>query len=124
MKNSFVLATLAIFVILSVAIYFLKTDIPAFDLVGLEVGNGLLAALCLGSYLMVKKQMNDRPQAFVRGVYSATFLKLMVCMVAILVYILVNRANLYKANIFVLFGIYFIYTVMETRILFKMVRGK
>jgi Na+/H+ antiporter NhaA len=55
-------------------------------------------------------------------VYSASFLKLMVCMIAILVYVLLNRAHLHKASVFILFGIYALYTIVETWILSKLAR--
>jgi len=70
----------------------------------------------------VNKQVDSRPQAFVRGVYSASFLKLMVCMVSILVYVLLNRTHIHKPSVFVLFGIYAVYTVVETWVLSKRVR--
>jgi Ca2+/Na+ antiporter len=59
----------------------------------------------------------------VRGVYSASFLKLMVCMVSLLVYVMLNRATIHKPTVFVLFGIYAVYTIAETILLSRIVKA-
>ena len=83
-----------------------------------------MAILSISAYLMVQKQMdNNNPQAFVRGVSGASFLKLMVCMVSILVYVLLNRAHIHKPSVLIMFGIYAVYTIMETILLSKLVRS-
>ena len=83
-----------------------------------------MAFLSSASFYMVTKQIKSRPEAFVRGVYSGTFLKLLVCMAAILIYVMANRPNIHKPTLFVLFGIYIVYTVIETTTLSKMARVK
>jgi hypothetical protein len=122
MKIPYVLVTLTIFTVLSAVFFALQMYAPDFRFVPLEMGNAIMAGLSLLSWLLVKKQMNGRPQAFVRGVYSASFMKLMVCMVAMLVFVLLNRTHIHRPTVFVLFGIYIIYTVMETWLLSKIVR--
>lgn len=122
MKVQFIIVTLVIFVLLSAFFYALKIYAPAYHFVALEVGNAIMATLSLSSYFIVKKQIDSRPQAFVRGVYSASFLKLMVCMVSILVYVLLNRTSIHKPSVFVLFGIYALYTTAETLLLSKLAR--
>ena len=101
----------------------MRTYAPDYRFVTLEAGNFDLAILSLFSYFIVKKQMNGNPQAFVRGVYSASFLKLMVCMVSILAYVMINRQHIHKPTVFVLFGIYAVYTTMETLLLSKVVKA-
>ena len=123
MRSRFVIITVIIFILLSVVFYALKIYAPEYNFVVLESGNVLLAVLSLSSYFIVEKQKESRPQAFVRGVYSASFLKLMVCMVSILVYVLLNRSHIHKPTVFVLFGIYAIYTISETLVLSKLVRA-
>jgi hypothetical protein len=122
MKGRYVTVTLIVFVLLSAIFFALRMYAPEFHFADLEIGNVVMAGLSLMSYFIVKKQMDGRPQAFVRGVYSASFLKLMVCMVSILVYVLLNRAHIHKPSVFVLFGIYIVYTIMETWLLSKLVR--
>jgi hypothetical protein len=43
-------------------------------------------------------------------------------MTAILVYVLMFRSNVHKPSVFVLFGIYAVYTILETWALSKMAR--
>ncbi len=123
MRSRFVIITVIIFILLTAVFYALKIYAPEYSFVVLESGNVLLAVLSLSSYFIVEKQKESRPQAFVRGVYSASFLKLMVCMVSILVYVLLNRSHIHKPTVFVLFGIYAIYTISETLVLSKLVRA-
>jgi hypothetical protein len=91
-------------------------------------GNVLMAALSVAAFFIVKKNVTDRPQAFVRGVYSASFLKLMICMISLLTYVMLNRAHRsepgFKPSLFILFGIYVVYTFTETILLSKMAREK
>lgn len=96
--------------------------LPRLDRTALIVGDIVMALLTLFAFFMVSKSVSERPQAFVRGVYSATLLKLMVCMVGIVAYAVINKATLYKPTIFALFGIYIIYTIVETAVLSRSAR--
>jgi len=122
MKNKYVASIVSVFVILSISLFVLDKYVPAFGFRVLEIGNSVMLALCLGAYFLVMKQIGKTPGAFVRGVSSATFLKLMVCMIAVLVYVLMNRVNIHKPTVFVLMGIYAVYTVVETSMLSKLAR--
>ena len=122
MKKQFIIAIVTVFVLLSAVLYVLEMKMPEFRFVPLESGNVIMALLSLITFIIVNRQVDSRPNAFVRGVYSASFLKLIVCMVSILVYVLLNRAHIHKASVFVLFGIYVVYTAMETLILSRTVR--
>jgi hypothetical protein len=122
MKKQFIISIVIIFVLLSAIFFAMKVYAPDFQFIALETGNVIMASLSLITYLMVTKQVDNRPHAFVRGVYSASFLKLMVCMISILVYVLLNRAKIHKPSVFVLFGIYVVYTIMETWILSRTVK--
>jgi len=122
MNKKFLLSIVIAFIILSIAFYALKIYVPAYRFVTLMTGNVIMAALSVSSYLMIAKQMDNRPAAFVRGVYGSSFLKLMVCMIGILVYVLINRPDIHKPTVFMLFGIYAVYTSIETVLLSKQAR--
>lgn len=122
MRKRFLVTIGVVFVLLGAGLFGLKKFVPAIDLVALEIGNCIMALLSLVTYGLVKKQKEGRPEAFVRGVYSSSFLKLMVCMISILVYVLLNRSQIHKPSVFMLFGIYAVYTIMETWLLSKLVR--
>ena len=122
MKNKFIIAIVLTFVLLSALFYVLKMNMPEYKFIALESGNAIMALLSLSTFFIVEKQKRSNPHAFVRSVSGASFLKLMVCMVSILVYVLLNRAHIHKPSVFVLFGIYIVYTAIETIALSKLVR--
>ncbi len=122
MKKRFVILTLIIFILLSGLFISMHFYAPQYQVYALETSNVIMAILSLSSYLMVQKSLSNNPQAFVRGVSGASFLKLMVCMVSILVYVLLNRSHIHKPSVFIMFGIYAVYTIMETILLSKLVR--
>jgi hypothetical protein len=85
-------------------------------------GNLIMLLLSVISFFIVRKSIRERPEAFVRGVYGATFLKLMVCMASIMIYALLNKKDIHKPTLFVLFGIYAVYTAVETWLLSRQAR--
>ncbi len=122
MTNRFIVIVVIVFALLGGIFFMLNNANPKFELSVLLFANALMALLSIITYFIVKKQVSERPQAFVRGVYGATFLKLMVCMIAILTYVLMNRASIHKPSLFILFGIYTVYTGVETVLLMKMAK--
>jgi hypothetical protein len=123
MTNKFVLTIIIVFIILSAVFYGMNITMPQYRFSLLMTGNVVMAILSLLTYFIVKKTMNQKPEAFVRGVYGATFLKLMVCMASILVYVMMNRSNVHKPSLFILFGIYAVYTTVESWLLSKLARN-
>ena len=116
MKKHFIVIVV-LFVLLNAVFFFVQKAAPEYDVYALAIGNLVMAILSIASSLIVKRQLSQRPEAFVRGVYGATFLKLFVCMTGLLVYVMVNRPHIHKPSIFVLMGIYAIYTAVETGLL-------
>lgn len=124
MTGKFVTTTLIIFIVLSIVFFAMRTSAPEFHFIALEVGNMVMAIISISSFLIVQRQMNGRPQAFVRGVMGANLLKMMVCLFAILIYVFINRSNIHKPSVFVLMGTYMVYSTMETLLLSKLARRK
>jgi len=128
MKKTFLLAIFIVFDILTVIFFLLSKSQPQYNFTVLMTGNLVMAVLSAAAFFIVKKSVAERPQAFVRGVYSASFLKLMICMIAILAYVMLNRERShepgFKPSLFILFGIYAVYTFTETILLSKMARQK
>lgn len=108
-----------VFIIVTGGAWFLSQKNPSFDFMTLMGGNVIMLVLTVVAWLITKKTLKERPQAFVRGVFSATLLKMFAVMGVVLVYALVNRAHLYKPLVFALFGIYVMYTGVETVIMSK-----
>lgn len=123
MKRPFLIAIVAIFVVLGIGISVLGMYAPQYHTGVLNIGNLIMAGLSVAAYLLVSRQMSGRPQAFVRGVSGASFLKLMVCMIAVLAYVLVNRSHIHKPTVFMLFGVYAVYSVVETILLSKIAKS-
>jgi hypothetical protein len=122
MRTKFILIIILIFLILSAGFYAMKVYMPDYRFGLLMAANTIMAVLSIVTYEIVRKQMNDRPAAFVRGVYASTFLKLLVCMISILLYVVLNKENLHKPSLFILFGIYAVYTTVEAILLSKLAR--
>jgi hypothetical protein len=122
MKKTFISANIAIFILLSVVFYLLKSYAPSYRFNVLMGANALMLLLSFVSFFIVRKSISGRPEAFVRGVYGATFLKLMVCMASIMIYALLNKKDIHKPTLFILFGIYAVYTAVETWLLSRQAR--
>ena len=120
--NRYLLILFALFILLSLGFQMLTRFDPAYNFMALMGGNVLMLLLCIIAMLLVRKRIGQRAESFVRGVYSATFLKLMVCLAAILVYVMLNRETLHKPTLFVLFGVYAVYTGVETWMLSQLAR--
>lgn len=123
MRKAFFGSVILLFIVITLVAYWLKASAPVYDYKVLLGGNIIMAVLSILSYTVVTRQLNNNnPNAFVRGVYASTFLKLFVCIVSILAYALINKPNIHKPSLFALFGIYALYTAIETSILSKTAR--
>ena len=109
-------------VVVGASIMMLGSFDPKFHVYALQIANIVMAVLSLVAYSLVNKPIEGRPHAFVRGVYSASLLRLLVCMGGVLVYVLMNRANIHKQSVFAMFGIYAVYSATETILLSKTAR--
>ena len=114
MKKGFLIAMLVIFAVLTAIFMAVNSLYPQFHTAAMHGANVLMLTLSFVAYFLINKKIDNRPHAFVQGVYSASLLKLMVCMVAMLIYIFANRDTLHKPTIFVLMGIYAVYSAVET----------
>jgi hypothetical protein len=118
MTDKFILWLAVVFVLITAALFLLQTWLLQTLGVHYEVlvgGNIVMALITLISYSLNRKGMSsDNPNVIVRAVYASTLAKLMLCIVAIAVYVIVNRHNISKATIFLFMFIYLVYTVFET----------
>lgn len=124
MRRQFIVAMVIIVVVLDILFRVLKVNAPEYHTGVLQIANYMMAALSFAAFVLVNKNINERPQAFVRGVYSATFLKLFICMIAILVYVLLNREKIHKPTVYMLLGVYFVYSTVETILLSRVAKTK
>ena len=120
MKKVFLLFTSITFALLSILFFIVHSFFPDYSFISLECGNLLMFILTVLAYILVNPKIGSRPQKFINGILSASILKMSVCMVSFLTFVLLNRENLHKPTIFLLLGTYIIYTAIETKLLIKM----
>lgn len=124
MNKRFITSIIIVFALLSAVFFYMKTALPDYRYNVLMGANILMAVLSLISFFLVTRELKNKPQAFVRGVYSGTFLKLLVCMASVLLYVQLNKPDIHKPTLFILFGIYAVYSIVETALLSKLARVK
>lgn len=89
------------------------------------LGNILLAVVTALSYYFSFKGMQMKSgHAFVRGVYVSTFVKLMICAAAVIIYVALFRQFVTKGTLILFFLLYILYTVLETYCLMKVAKSE
>ena len=89
----------------------------------LFVSNGLLFFLSIFSLLIQRGSVNSpNAQKFVRGVYASMMAKMFICLIAVLVYMFINKEKINKPALFMSMGLYIFYTVIEVSGLMKAAR--
>ncbi len=92
-----------------------------FDYRVLLVGNILLFGVtAISFYLYTKALRNNNPHAFVRMMYGSLLVKVFVCLAATFVYASFAGRLVNRNAIFGCFGLYFLYTWLEVRILMQL----
>jgi hypothetical protein len=83
-------------------------------------GNGLLFLVTAISFYMYTRGLrNNNAHFFVRMLYGSLLVKMMVCLVAVLVYAMAAGAAVNRNGIIGCFILYLLYTVLEVRSLRK-----
>lgn len=87
------------------------------------VGNIILYLATSISFSLFEKSLrNNNVQAFLRMIYGGMFAKMMICLFAALIYIMVVKKNVSKGAIFGCMFLYFVYTFLEISIIMKLSR--
>lgn len=114
----FIIITLSICFALLLGLFAAKNALTGYDIPALVGADLLLAVLSLLSVMMMQRKMKEGPpQAFVNGVYSATLMRLMICLAGIFIYAYSTREHLHKPTIFLMMGFYLVYSFTETLLL-------
>ena len=115
-----------IFIIISLLLVVLKFAFLSWDAVfnALLGGNFVLfIATYFSFYFNNKGLSNKNIQVFLRMVYSGMFLKMGICIAAVMAYAF-SVKPVSKAAILIFFGLYFIYTFVEVRIVTRLNKDK
>ena len=80
----------------------------------------LFAATCISFYFYSRALRNNNVQVFLRMIYGAMFLKMMICLIAAFIYISSAGKAVSKGAIFASMFLYFLYAFVEIAILMKL----
>ncbi|HTO14202.1 MAG TPA: hypothetical protein VLZ83_00410 [Edaphocola sp.] len=121
--GKYIIRTIVIFAALIGLAYILNNSTGnVYDMQALWIGDSILAILSIIAFAMAAKSLkSESPSAFIRAKMASTLLRLMICIIAIVAYVYLNNksANI-KPTIFLLLGMYVVYTILESAVLSKM----
>ena len=84
-------------------------------------GNTILLVATLFSFSFYKRSLqNNQVGYFLKMIYGGMFVKMIICMVAAITYILIARSAVDKFGLLACFGLYFIYTFAEVKLLMQL----
>ena len=91
----------------------------------LIIGNLILfVATAVSFYLFTRSFSSKNPHAVVRTVYSGVLSKMVICLVAVFIYISIAGKGVDKAGIIGCMFLYLLYTTLEVAILMKLSKQK
>ena len=86
-------------------------------------GNTILfIATMISFYMYTRSLANNNVHAFLRMIYGGMFAKMLICLFAALIYIMIAKKGVSKGAIFGLMFLYFVYTFVEISIIMKLSR--
>lgn len=87
------------------------------------VGNSILfLATFVSFYFYSKSLSNNNVHAFLRMIYGGMFAKMLICLFAAFIYIMIVKKDVSKGAIFGCMFLYFVYTFVEISIVMKLSR--
>lgn len=123
--NRFLYPLLAVFIILSAAIFIASPQLQkaGFDTRILLAANGLFFLMNLGVFLLQKKALaNKNPNVFVRTVMAGMMIKMMTCAIIVIVYVSKAGPAYNRKSVFTALFIYLIYLAVEVGTVMKLNR--
>ncbi len=118
----FWIASNFLFLFLDRKTFFINNDIDGTVVI---IGNFILFLVSLFALIITQRSFrSENPQAFVRAVYSGFIIKFFVVAIAAFAYIMVAKKSVSKPALIICAGLYIIYTVLEIRKLFSMLKPK
>jgi hypothetical protein len=117
-------APLFIVFILLTILFFLSQSILkkyGLDRNVLLIANTLFLILGIITFAIQQKALqNSNPNVFIRSVMSVMMIKMFVCIVAVLIYVLSMRDSYSRPSIFAGVFLYFVYLMVEVNVLLKL----
>lgn len=113
-----------VFIICSISILFFPLQVLVkfgFNKDVLLIANTLFFLLgLLTFFIQYKALQNSNPNVFIRSVMSVMMIKMFVCIIAVLLYVLSFRDTYSKASIFAGVILYFVYLTVEVNVMLKL----
>jgi len=114
-----------LFVFLNGLIFFFRSLLEenGFNINFLLISNLIFFVLSLTGFIIKGRAIRSlNQQKFVRGVYASVMIKMFICMIAVLIYLVMNKENINKPALFSSMVIYIFYTIIEVSGLMKAAR--
>ena len=118
---------IVLFVFINAMVFIFKSflHLNGFEIRFLLIANAVLFILSIsGFFIQMKGLKSVNINAFLRSVYSSLLLKMVIIMIAVIVYIFITGGKVNKPSLFTSMGIYILYTSIEVTQLMKIARGK
>lgn len=91
----------------------------------LLAGNVILFCLAFFGFLFQTKGLtSSNTNVFLRSIYASLLVKIFVVIIALALYLFIEKGKVNKPSIFCLMGLYILYTFIEVRQLLKISRRK
>ncbi len=95
------------------------------DYLVMIIANSLFFIISLMAYLMQKKAIkNVNPNVFIRSVMGGMMIKMVICVIAIAIYVIALEENYSKGSILASMFLYLIYLAIEVKVASKLNQQK
>ena len=86
-------------------------------------GNAILFISTFISFYLFSRSLTDNNvHSFMRKIYAGMFARMMICLIAYIIYIMIVKKGVSKGGIFGCMFLYFVYTFVEISIIMKLSR--
>jgi hypothetical protein len=112
-----------VFILLTILFFSIK---PLLEKYGLDrnvllIANILFFILGIITFIIQQKALqNSNPNVFIRSVMNVMMIKMFVCIIAVLIYVLSMKDSYSRASIFAGVFLYFVYLIIEVNVLLKL----
>ena len=116
-----------LFIIFNNFFFFGKTWLANYgiDYLVMIIANSLFFIISLMAYLMQKKAIkNVNPNVFIRSVMGGMMIKMVICVIAIAIYVIALEENYSKGSILASMFLYLIYLAIEVKVASKLNQQK
>ena len=122
-QRKFTLTLIFIFIITSIFFLAGKNILVKYgiDTTVLLIANGILFIVSIGVFMLQHKALqHSNPNVFIRSVMMGMMIKMLVCAIAVVIYVIACGNGFSGSSIFIFMFLYFIYLIAEVRAVLKL----